>query len=67
MAVPKKKKSISRSKMRRGSNGTLDPKFLNAVEDKNGDLTLPHHISPEGYYKGRQVIKKKVKAETQPE
>lgn len=66
MAVPKKKKSKSRSGMRRGSNGSLDAKFLNvAIDKETGDFKLSHHISPDGTYKGRQVIKKKVKKEIQ--
>ncbi len=63
MAVPKKKKSSSRSGMRRGSNGTFDANFPNVVTDKTtGEYKLSHHISSDGYYKGRKVIadKKKV-------
>ncbi|MBM3590101.1 MAG: 50S ribosomal protein L32 [Alphaproteobacteria bacterium] len=62
MAVPKKKKSHSRSSMRRGSNGTFDANFPNVVIDKeSGDPKLSHHIGADGTYKGRQIIKKKVK------
>ena len=62
MAVPKKKKSHSRSSMRRGSNGTFDANFPNVVFDKtSGDPKLSHHINPDGTYKGRQLIKKKIK------
>jgi large subunit ribosomal protein L32 len=61
MAVPKKKKSHSRSSMRRGSNGTFDANFPNVITDKeSGDNRLSHHIGPDGTYKGRQIIKKKV-------
>ena len=39
MAVPKKKKSSSRSSMRRGSNGTFEADFPNVIVDKSsGDL-----------------------------
>lgn len=62
MAVPKKKKSHSRSSMRRGSNGTFDANFPNVVIDKeSGDPKLSHHIGSDGKYKGRQIIQKKVK------
>ncbi len=67
MAVPKKKKSISRSGMRRGSNGTFESDFPNVVSDKtSGEFKLSHHISSDGYYKGRKVVadkKKKSSAE----
>ncbi len=66
MAVPKKKKSSSRSGMRRGSNGSLDANFPNVVTDKtSGEFKLSHHISSDGYYKGRKVIADKVKKTTQ--
>ncbi len=68
MAVPKKKKSSSRSRMRRGSNGSLDPNFPNVVTDKTtGSLKLSHHISSDGFYKGRKVIADKVKKEVSQE
>ncbi len=68
MAVPKKKKSKSRRNMRRGSNGSYDPAFPNVLTDKSsGELKLSHHISLDGYYNGRQVIKAKKKKETQAE
>jgi large subunit ribosomal protein L32 len=68
MAVPKKKKSISRSKMRRGSNGSYDADFPNVIEDKTtGEYKLPHHISSDGYYKGKQIIVPKVKAQKEEE
>ena len=47
--------------MRRGSNGTFDANFPNVITDKeSGDNRLSHHIGPDGTYKGRQIIKKKV-------
>jgi len=61
MAVPKKKKSSSRSGMRRGSNGSFKADFPNVVTDKNGDFQLSHHILADGTYKGRQIIAKKAK------
>ncbi len=64
MAVPKKKKSKSRRNMRRGSNGSYDANFPNVLTDKtSGELKLSHHISLDGFYKGRKVIKEKVKKE----
>lgn len=54
MAVPKRKTSKSRRNMRR-SHHALGK--VNVVEDSTtGELKLPHHISLDGYYNGRQVI-----------
>lgn len=62
MAVPKKKKSKSRRNMRRASNGSYALDIANVLTDKTtGEFKLSHHISLDGYYKGRQVIKKKEK------
>ena len=65
MAVPKKKTSTSKRNMRRGSNGTYNPSkksLPNVTEDSTtGELKLSHHISKDGYYNGRKVIKDKVK------
>jgi large subunit ribosomal protein L32 len=62
MAVPKKKKSRSRSKMRRGSNGSFDANFPNVTVDKStGEFKLPHHISVDGYYNGKKVVANKQK------
>lgn len=58
MAVPKRKKSKSARDMRRSH---LALKKTNAVEDKTtGELKRPHHVSPDGYYNGRQVTTSKV-------
>lgn len=59
MAVPKRKTSPSRRNMRR-SHHALDK--VTAVEDKtSGELKRPHHVSPDGYYNGRQVTTAKVR------
>ena len=66
MAVPKKKKSSSRSRMRRGSNGSLKADFPNVVTDEtSGEYKISHHISSDGYYKGRKIIADKQKKTTQ--
>ena len=68
MAVPKKKKSISRSGMRRGSNGTFEADFPNVTTDKTtGEFKLSHHISVDGYYKGKKVVADKKKKPSQEE
>lgn len=68
MAVPKRKKSKSRRNMRRGSNGSYALEFANVVTDEtSGEFKLSHHISSDGYYKGRKVVKDKVKKTAQEE
>jgi len=58
MAVPKKKISKSRRGQRRSHNAL---ETVNVVEDKTtGELKRPHHVSPDGQYKGRQVTTSKV-------
>ena len=56
MAVPKRKTSKSKRNMRRSHHAL---KGTNPVENSTtGEYTLSHHISPDGYYRGRQVIVK---------
>ncbi len=60
MAVPKKKISKSRRGQRRSH---MALKGVKVVEDQtSGELKRPHHVSPDGYYKGRQVTTAKVNA-----
>ena len=58
MAVPKRKTSISRKKMRRSHHKIPN---VNIVEDKkSGEYRLSHHLDLKtGFYKGRQVIEPK--------
>ncbi len=55
MAVPKSKKSKSRTRMRR-SHDRLEMNTF--IEDKDsGELRRPHHIDLKtGVYRGRQVL-----------
>ena len=61
MAVQKSKKTRSKRDMRR-SHDSLTNAVL-SEERETGEIHRRHHISLEGYYKGRQVIKKKEKFE----
>ncbi|MCH9698735.1 MAG: 50S ribosomal protein L32 [Gammaproteobacteria bacterium] len=54
MAVQKSKKSRSRRGMRRSHDG-LTGKALSR-DQETGELHLRHHVTPDGFYKGRQVI-----------
>ncbi len=53
MAVQKSKKSPSRRGMRR-SHHALDNPTL-SVEPTTGETHRRHHISADGYYRGRKV------------
>ena len=57
MAVQKSKKTRSKRDMRR-SHDSLTNAVL-SEERETGEVHRRHHISPEGYYKGRQVLKQK--------
>ena len=58
MATPKKKTSQSRKGLRRGGNGTYSVNLPNVMIDKDtGEYKLSHHISLDGYYNGKKVIK----------
>ncbi len=60
MATPKKKTSQSRKGLRRGGNGTYSVKLPNVMIDKDtGEYKLSHHISLDGYYNGKKVLKEK--------
>ena len=62
MAVPKKKTSPSKRGMRRGGNGTYKLNLSNVVVNKEtGEFQLPHHVSLDGHYNGKQVLKQKEK------
>ncbi|MFB1010270.1 MAG: 50S ribosomal protein L32 [Thiopseudomonas sp.] len=54
MAVQQNKKSRSARDMRR-SHDALTAKAL-STDSKTGEVHLRHHVSPEGVYRGRQVI-----------
>ena len=54
MAVQQNKKTRSRRDMRR-SHDALTARAL-SVDSTTGETHLRHHISPEGFYRGRKVI-----------
>ena len=61
MAVPKQKISKSRRGQRRSHDAISSGAYHECPD--SGDLKLRHHISADGYYRGRQVVKPKIKAE----
>jgi len=54
MAVQKSRKSRSRRGMRRAHSGLTAPAL--SVDVATGETHRRHHVSKDGYYKGRQVI-----------
>lgn len=55
MAVQQNRKTPSRRNMRR-AHDSLTAATL-SIEPTTGETHRRHHISPDGYYRGRQVIK----------
>lgn len=56
MAVQQNKKSRSARDMRR-SHDALEANAL-SIEKSTGEVHLRHHVSPDGFYRGRKVIEK---------
>ena len=58
MAVPKRKTSVSKKKMRRSHHKLTS---VNVVEDKkSGEYKLSHHIDlKSGMYNGKQILEPK--------
>ncbi|MEQ1638396.1 MAG: 50S ribosomal protein L32 [Methylococcales bacterium] len=57
MAVQKSKVTRSRRGQRR-SHDALTAKTL-SQDPTTGETHLRHHVTPDGFYKGRQIIAKK--------
>ena len=57
MAVQQNKKSPSKRGMHRAHDFLTNPPI--AVESTTGETHLRHHISPNGIYRGRKVLKTK--------
>ncbi|MFC4892044.1 50S ribosomal protein L32 [Pseudofrancisella aestuarii] len=57
MAVQQVKKSRSRRDMRR-SHDSLKSSTL-STDKATGELHLRHHVSPNGFYKGKKVVNTK--------
>ncbi len=62
MAVQKSRKTPSRRGMRRGHD-KLGTSTL-SVDKASGELHHRHHVSKDGFYKGKQVMAPKVKEES---
>ncbi len=57
MAVQQNKKSPSRRGMRR-SHDALKPSAL-SIDSTTGEVHRRHHVTADGYYRGRKVIEAK--------
>lgn len=57
MAVQQNRKTPSKRGMRR-AHDALDPPAL-SVEPTTGEVHRRHHVSPDGYYRGRKVVTSK--------
>lgn len=57
MAVQQNKKSSSRRDKRRSHDALSGPAL--SVEASTGEVHRRHHVSPEGYYRGRKVLEEK--------
>lgn len=54
MAVQQNKKSASKRGQHRSHDHLTNP--ATAVEPKTGEVHLRHHISPNGFYRGKKVL-----------
>ncbi len=57
MAVQQNKKSRSRRDMRRSHDALANPTL--SVEATTGETHRRHHVSADGFYRGRQVVEAK--------
>lgn len=54
MAVQKSRKTRSRRGMRRAHDALTGPTL--SVDPTSGETHLRHHITPDGYYRGKKVV-----------
>lgn len=59
MAVQKSRVTPSRRGMRRGHDKLKGPTL--SIEAETGETHRRHHVSPEGFYRGKEVIQFDVK------
>ncbi|MDH5648967.1 MAG: 50S ribosomal protein L32 [Gammaproteobacteria bacterium] len=56
MAVQKSRKTPSKRGMRRSHDALSNPSL--SVDSTSGETHLRHHVTPDGYYRGRKVIER---------
>ncbi|BCG49708.1 50S ribosomal protein L32 [Candidatus Profftella armatura (Diaphorina cf. continua)] len=57
MAVQKSKKTPSKRGMRRSHSFLFEPSI--SIDITTGEKHLYHHISPNGFYRGKKILKNK--------
>jgi len=57
MAVQQNRKTPSKRGMRRSHDALSNPSL--SIEPLSGEVHRRHHVSPDGYYRGRQVLPEK--------
>lgn len=57
MAVQQNRKTRSRRGMRRSHDALGTPAF--SIDSTSGETHIRHHITPDGYYRGRRVVEPK--------
>jgi len=65
MAVQKSKKARSKRGMRRSHQSLNNPSL--SIDETTGEVHRRHHITPDGFYRGRQVVEVKEKTEEESE
>lgn len=63
MAVQKSRKSPSRRGMRRAHDALTTPTL--STDPTSGELHRRHHVTPNGFYRGRKVINEPAVAESE--
>jgi large subunit ribosomal protein L32 len=56
MAVPQNRKTSSRRDMRRSHDALTKPTL--SVDPTTGETHRRHHVSPDGFYRGRKILDK---------
>ncbi len=59
MAVQQNRKTSSKRDQRRAHDALTPPTL--SIETTTGEVHRRHHLSPDGYYRGRQVLTPKEK------
>lgn len=61
MAVQQNRKTRSKRGMRRSHDALKAPTL--SIDSTTGETHLRHHMTADGFYRGRQIIKKAVEVE----
>ncbi|MCF6217841.1 MAG: 50S ribosomal protein L32 [Gammaproteobacteria bacterium] len=54
MAVQQNKKTPSKRGMRRSHDALSGPTL--SIDQSTGETHLRHHVTPDGFYKGRKIV-----------